>query len=113
MGFRFNIVCYFKRRVQLSVPSLVAVLAPAGARLIALLAPAGARVGASLGSAPRQEQSLELRLSCVLWFDFGSQAGNLVDQARDLNSPSHNCIVLPAHDFFMMTFEDFLSHWFC
>ena len=58
--------------MQLLVPLLVVVLAPAGARLIALLAPAGARVGASLGSAPRWEQSLELRLSCVLWFDFGS-----------------------------------------
>ena len=63
--------------MQLLVPSLVAVLAPVGARLIVVLAPAGARVRASLGSAFGREQSLELRLSCVLWFDFGSQAGNL------------------------------------
>ena len=54
------------------VPRLVVVLAPAGARLIVVLAPAGARVGASLGSALGQEQSSELRSSCVLWFDFGS-----------------------------------------
>ena len=77
------------------VPRLVVVLAPVGARLIVVLAPAGARVGASLGSAPGQEQSLELRSSCVLWFDFGSRAGNLwialCRRAGDLNSCSQQC----------------------
>ena len=42
-----------KRRVQLLVPCLVIVLAPAGARLIIILAPAGARVGASFGICSR------------------------------------------------------------
>ena len=55
--------------MQLLVPRLIIVLAPAGARLIVILAPAGARVGASFGICSRAGAELraQIKLCFVVW----------------------------------------------